>query len=83
MSDFFFAIKNDDGTYGEPIKREIVDLDLTTQWVGDPIPMPSFTEGVELTFELDYKQTKDFVWNVILNLKRSTRHLISKNIWGR
>lgn len=83
MSDFFFAKVNDDGTYGEPIKAEIVDLDFTTQGVGDLIPMPSFTEGVELTFELDYNQTKDFVWNVILNLKRSTKHLVSKNIWGR
>lgn len=83
MSDFFFANVNDDGTYGEPIKAESVDLDFTTQGVGDPTPIPSITEGFELTFELDYKQTKDFVWNVILNLKRSTKHLVSKNIWGR
>lgn len=83
MSDFFFAKLNKDGIYGEPIKAKIVDLDLTTQDVGDPIPMPSFTEGVELTFELDYKQIKNFVWNCILNLKRSTKHLVSKNIFGR
>ena len=83
MSDFFFAIANDDGTYGEPIQAKNIELNPTTQGVGDPIPMPSFTEGVELTFELDYKQTKDFVWNFILNLKRSTKHLVSKNIWGR
>lgn len=83
MGNFFFAKQNDDGTYGEPIKAEIVDLDFTTQGVGDPTPIPSFTEGCELTFELDYKQKKDFVWNVILNLKRSTKHLVSKNICGR
>lgn len=83
MSNFFFAKLNDDGTCGEPIKGKIVDLDFTTQGVGDPISMPSFTEGVVLTGKLDYKQTKDFVWNFILNLKRSTRHLVSKNIWGR
>ena len=83
ISNFFFAKQNDDGTYGEPIKAEIVDLDFTTQGVGDPIPMPSFTEGLELTFKLDYKQKKDFVWNCILHLKRSTKHLVSKNIWGR
>ena len=83
MSDFFFAKQSDDGTYGEPIKAEIVDIDFTTQGAGDPIPMPSFTEGLELTFKLDYKQTKDFVWNFILNLKRSTKHLVSKNIWER
>lgn len=79
-SNFFFAKVNEDGTYGEPIKAEVVDITPETQGVGDPTPMPSFTEGGELTFELDYKQTKDFVWGVILNLKRSTRHLVSKNI---
>ena len=83
MSDFFFAKLNEDGTYGEPIKAKVVNLDITTQVTGDPIPMPSFTEGLELTFKLDYKQKKDFVWNVILNLKRSTKQLVSKNIWGR
>lgn len=83
MNDFFFAKLNEDGTYGEPIKVEAVNLDITTQVEGDPIPMPSFTEGVELSFELDYKQTKDFVWKVVLNLKRSTKQLVSKNIWGR
>lgn len=82
MSDFFFAALNDDGTYGEPIKAKIVDLDLTTQDVGDPIPMPDFM-GMEVSVQLDYKQTKNFVWNFILNLKRSTKHLVSKNIWGR
>lgn len=83
MTEFFFAKLNDDGSYGEPIKAEIVDLDLTTQGVGDPTPILSLTEDMEMTFELDYKQTKDFVWNVILNLKRSTKHLVSKNIWRR
>ena len=83
MSNFFFARVNEDGSYCEPIQAEVVDLDITTQDMIDPPPIPSFTEGVELTFELDYKQTKDFVWNVILNLKRSTKNLVSKNIWKR
>lgn len=83
ISNFFFAKVNDDGSYGDPIKAEVVDLDFTTQGVGDPTPIPSFTEGMEMSFELDYKQTKDFVWNIILHLKRCTKHLISKNIWGR
>lgn len=82
ISNFFFAKQNDDGTYGEPIKGEIVDLDFTTQGVGDPIPMPDFM-GMEVSVQLDYKQTKNFVWIFILNLKRSTKHLVSKNIWGR
>lgn len=80
MNNFFFARQNEDGTYGEPIKAEIVDLDFTTQGVGDPTPITSLTEGGELTFELDYKQKKDFVWNVILHLKRSEKRLVSKNI---
>lgn len=83
MSDFFFAKVNDDGTYGEPIKAKSIELNLTTQEVDDSIAMPPFTEDMEVSFELDYKQTKDFVWNVMLNLKRSTKHLVSKNIWGR
>ena len=82
MSDFFFAIANNDGTYGEPIQAKNIELNLTTQGVGDPIPMPDFM-GMEVSVQLDYKQTKDFVWNVILNLKRSAKHLISKNMCGR
>lgn len=83
MRDFFFAKLNDDGSYGEPIKAEVIDLDFTTQGVGDPTPIPSSTEDMEMSFTLDYKQTKDFVWDVILHLKRSTKHLVSKNIWRR
>ena len=82
ISKFFFAKQNDDGTCGEPIKGKIVDLDFATQGVGDPIPMPDFM-GMEVSGQLDYKQTKDFVWNVILNLKRSAKHLVSKNIYER
>ena len=83
ISNFFFAKQNEDGSWGEPIKAEIVDLDITTQGVGDPTPIPSFTEDMEMSFELDYKQTKDFVWKVMLNLKQCKKHLVSKNIWGR
>ena len=83
MSDFFFAKVNDDGTFSEPIKAEVVDLDFTTQGVGDPTPIPSLTEDMEMSFELDYKQTKDFVWNVILNLKQCKKNLVTKNILGR
>lgn len=79
ISNFFFEKQNDNGTCYEPIKGEIVELNLTTQGVGDPISMPDFT-GMVVTGKLDYKQTKDFVWNVILNLKRSTKHLVSKNL---
>ena len=82
ISDFFFAKQNEDGSWGEPIQAKNIELDLTTQGVGDPIPMPDFM-GMEVSGQLDYKQTKDFVWNVILNLKRSTKQLVSKNIWGR
>lgn len=83
MSDFFFTRQNEDGTYGEPIQAKSIELNLTTQGVGDPTPIPSFTEDIEMSFELDYKQKKDFVWNVILNLKQCKKNLVSKNIWGR
>lgn len=53
MNDFFFSKVNDDGTYGEPINAEIVDLDFTTQGVGDPTSIPSFTEGMELSVEFE------------------------------
>lgn len=79
MNNFFFAKINEDGTYGEPFEANVVDLSFS-EGVGDPTPIPSFTEGMEMTFELDYKQTKNFVWNIILNLKRCTKHLISKNL---
>lgn len=82
MSDFFFARQNEDGTYGEPIQAKSINLNLTTQGVGDPIPMPDFM-GMEVSVQLDYKQAKNFVWKAILNLKRCRKHLISKNIGGR
>lgn len=53
MNNFFFAKQNEDGTYGEPFKAEVVDLDITTQGVGDPTPIPSFTEGMEMSVEFD------------------------------
>lgn len=84
MKDFFFAKQNDDGTYGEPIKAEVVDLDFTTQGMGDPIPNFMLWDGGEIQFSIDdpYKFMKEFAWTM-LNLKRSTKHLVSKNIWGR
>lgn len=81
MSDFFFAIANNDGTYGEPIQAKNIELNLTTQGVGDPIPMPDFM-GMEVSVQLDYKQMKNLVWVLILNLKRCRKRLISKNIRG-
>lgn len=82
MNDFFFAKLNEDGTYGEPIQAKSINLNLTTQGVGDPTPMPDFM-GMEVSVQLDYKQTKNLVWVLILNLKRCRKRLISKNIWGR
>lgn len=82
ISNFFFAKQNDDGSCGELIHAKNIKLSSTTQGVGDPIPMPHFM-GMEVSFQLDYKQTKNFVWNVMLNLKQCKKHLVSKNIWGR
>jgi len=81
ISNFFFEKQNDDGTFCEPIQAKNIELNLTTQGVGDPIPMPHFM-GMEVSFQLDYKQTKNFVWKAILNLKRCRKRLISKNIRG-
>lgn len=84
MNDFFFARQNEDGTFGEPIKAEVVDLDFTTQRVGEPIPNFMLWDGGGIQFPIDdpYKFMKEFAWTM-LNLKRSTKHLVSKNIWGR
>ena len=82
MTDFFFAKLNEDGTFGEPIKAKAVNLNLTTtQGVGEPIPMLDFM-GMEVSGQLDYKQMKNLVWVLILNLKRCRKRLISKNIGG-
>ena len=81
----YIAKVNKDGSYGNPVKLEGV-VDITPITTSDDLPevtMPSFTG--EMTFEvpMDYNTFKNFVWVAILNLKRSTRHLVSKNIWGR
>lgn len=81
MSNFFFAKQNDDGSYGEPINAEVVDIDFTTQGVGDPIPNFMLWDGGEIHFSIDdpYKFMKEFAWTM-LNLKRSEKRLVSKNI---
>lgn len=81
MNDFFFARQNEDGTSGEPIHAKNIELSPTTQGVGDPIPILNFM-GMEVSVQLDYKQTKNLAWVLILNLKRCRKHLISKNIRG-
>lgn len=83
MAEFYFAQQNDDGTYGKPIKAEVVDISIktTTQGVGEPIPNFMLWDGGEIQFSIDdpYKFMKRFAW-AMLNLKRSTKHLVSKNI---
>lgn len=88
MTDFYFAKVNDDGTYGEPIKAEVINLDNIVSEISDPSLENHITwfDGDEVTIEcgeLDYKQLKEFVWAVILNLKRSEKRLISKNLVKR
>ena len=84
MTGFLFAKVNDDGTYGEPIKAEVIDLDNIVPEISDTPLENNITwlDGDEVTieFELDYKQKKEFVWAVILNLKRSEKQLVSKNL---
>ena len=83
MTDFYFAKANDDGTYGEPIKAEVVDFDLYAGIKEEKRDLRiDWLDGAEMSFDmnLDYKQMKDFVWAVILKMKRSEKHLLSKNL---
>lgn len=89
--DFYYSRLNSDGTYGEPMKLEgVKDISVTT--APEPAPEPetniinTITEKEEYsgTVSLDfgsYTKWKEFVWSVVLNLKRCEKRLISKNIW--
>ena len=82
MADFYLAYQNDDGTYSKPKKWEgVLEITpITSSGEESDVEYIDLFTAEEITFSLDYKQTKDFVWNVILNLKRSTKHLVSKNL---
>lgn len=80
----YIAKVNEDGSYGTPVKLEGV-VDITPITTSDDLPevtMPSFTGEISFEMPMGYKEIKNFVW-AILNLKRSEKHLVSKNIWGR
>ena len=80
----YLAKVNEDGSYGAPVKLEVV-VDITPITTSDDLPevtMPSFTGEISFEMPMDYKAIKNFVW-AILNLKRSEKHLVSKNIWCR
>ena len=85
MNDFFFAKLNEDGTCGEPIPVSgVKEITITSLDESMPeVTMPSFTGEISFEIPMDYKTFKNFVWVAILNLKRSTKHLVSKNIWNR
>lgn len=81
----YLAKINEDGSYGTPVKLEGV-VDITPITTSDDLPevtMPSFTGEISFEMPMDYKAIKNFVWVAILNLKRSKKRLVSKNIWGR
>lgn len=82
MADFYLAYQNDDGTYSKPKKLEGVReiTPITSSGEESDAEHIDMFKTEEITFSLDYKQTKDFVWNVILHLKRSEKRLVSKNI---
>ena len=84
MAEFYLAKVNDDGTYGEPIPvNEVKEITITSSDEQMPeVTMPSFTGEISFEMPMGYKEIKNFVW-AILNLKRSEKHLVSKNIWGR
>ena len=80
----YLAKVNEDGSYGTPVKLEGV-VDITPITTSDDLPevtMPSFTGEISFEMPMDYKAIKNFAW-AILKLKRSEKHLVSKNIWGR
>ena len=80
----YLAKVNEDGSYGTPVKLEGV-VDITPITASDALPevtMPSFTGEISFEMPMGYKEIKNFAW-AILNLKRSKKHLVSKNIWGR
>lgn len=85
--DFYYSKLNSDGTYGEPMKLEYVkDISVTTAPEPETNILNTITEKETYngTVSLDfgsYTKWKEFIWIVILNLKRSEKHLISKNIW--
>lgn len=82
----YLARVNEDGSYGTPIKlegmTEITPITTSDESEEEYIHLSHVCEGT-ITCDMDYKKWKDFVWTAILNLKRSERHLVSKNIWGR
>ena len=85
--DFYYSKLNSDGTYGEPMKLEgVKDISVSTAPEPETNIINTITEKETYsgTVSLDfgtYTKWKEFVWRVILNMKRSEKHLISKNIW--
>ena len=86
MRGVFYSKVNDNGTYGEPIKLEnMTDFTLTSSPVSERNEVKNIlADGFEGTLSLDFKnytEWKEFIWKILLNLKRSEKRLISKNIW--
>ena len=87
---FYYAKVNSDGTYSEPMKLEAVkDISVTTapepetnkNTIKNTITEKEMYSGtVSLDFG-SYTKWKEFIWRVVLNLKRCEKRLISKNIW--
>lgn len=84
---WFLCEQKDDGTYGDPIPLKGVTEFYHTRSRDSERKVISneLVDGFEgtLSCDMDYKAWKNFVWVAILNLKRSRKHLIQKNIWKR
>lgn len=83
MADFYLAYQNDDGTYGEPVRLTgVKSITITSP---DHVPdrtIDMFKGEFHCEMPFTYDSWKRFAW-AILNLKRSTKHLVSKNILER
>lgn len=83
---FYFAKVNLDGLYSDPVKIEAVkNITITSDNEKKPDHTIDMFNGdtVTIEIEMDYKKRKEFVWNVLLNLKRCKKRLVSKNYKGR
>lgn len=82
MSNFYFAKVNEDGSYSEPIEAKVTDFEFSAGIKEERKILFNAVKWEEesIETELDYKSTKEFVWTVILNLKRSKKRFVTKNL---
>ena len=86
-NEIYIAVVKEDGTYGDPVKladvKEIAPITASVPIAEEQESVYNFNPVEEVTFTFTpndpYKFYKELAW-AILNLKRSSKHLISKNM---